>query len=34
MPREPTKCKGKRGLAYGFKDENEMEALSAGMAWW
>ncbi|CAM9096280.1 unnamed protein product, partial [Hapterophycus canaliculatus] len=31
---EPTKCQGKRGVAFDFDDANDLDALAPGMSWW
>ncbi|CAN0438173.1 unnamed protein product [Ascophyllum nodosum] len=31
---EPTGCSNKKGVAFGFQDAADLEALSPGMSWW
>lgn len=31
---EPTECNSKKGLAFDFKDPDDLDALALGMSWW
>ncbi|CAN0525185.1 unnamed protein product, partial [Scytosiphon promiscuus] len=31
---EPSECKNKRGVAYGFQDAEDLHTLKDGISWW
>lgn len=31
---EPSECQSKRGVAFDFKDGDDLDALAPGMSWW
>lgn len=31
---EPTECNNKKGLAFDFPDDSDLDALALGMSWW
>lgn len=34
MAMEPTECQSKRGVAFDFKDANDLDTLAPGLSWW